>query len=341
MKKISNPSGSGFLFEQQDIGGPIFAVCSACMSLYAEWLSWANNPYNRERVTRIPDNATNIIILSCQVTDLAIVNDFHIAEKYHKEFPNARIFISGCLARRFDIQFPSWLKRLDNLVSNGQFIYNRDLVKFEAPFWTKEFKEEDGELTEGHLFRSKYPFRIGVGCGNKCSYCSIRYTRGSPYQIESIDEFKQADDMVLIADSPIAEQILFWMGKAKQYNKRIAIRNLEPQVAITIWPEILSFAKTRLLSIFHCPVQASNHEVLRDMGRNRKATQRILNEITILKEFDVITATNIIRDYKYFKNDFDNIYSVFDYVSWNPYWDGKWDRKIAEEKFIKYFPWNR
>jgi ribosomal protein S16 len=27
---------------------------------------------------------------------------------------------------------------------------------------------------------------------------------------------------------------------------------------------------------------------------------------------------------------------TYDYVSWNPLWNGKWDRKLAEERFEKY-----
>jgi len=27
---------------------------------------------------------------------------------------------------------------------------------------------------------------------------------------------------------------------------------------------------------------------------------------------------------------------MFDYVSWNPYWDGIWDRQKAEERYKKY-----
>ena len=28
--------------------------------------------------------------------------------------------------------------------------------------------------------------------------------------------------------------------------------------------------------------------------------------------------------------------NLYDYVSWNPLWNGKWDRKLAEQRFRKY-----
>jgi hypothetical protein len=35
-------------------------------------------------------------------------------------------------------------------------------------------------------------------------------------------------------------------------------------------------------------------------------------------------------------DDLSAIKEAFDHVSWNPYWDGRWDRDAAEERFDKY-----
>lgn len=333
MKIVKNVSGEGVLFEEGDLDGTVFASCSACMALYAEFLSWANA--NKSRVVKDPDEADNIIVLSCQVTDLAILNDLRTAEKFY----NKKVFISGCLARRFDIELPSWVARLDNLKSDGTFIEDKSLIRFEKPFWVEDFKENKSDLTNGNLFRDKYPFRIGVGCSQKCTYCSIRYTRGDPYQLISLDEFSMADNIVLIADSPSVEQVEFWIDKAISLGKRISIRNIEPHVFLKTFESIRKLAESGLLHILHCPVQASSKEVLDDMGRSYRAVCEVLEKIYLLD--GVIKATNIIVDYKDYDNDFDDIYRVFDYVSWNPYWDGIWDRSKAEEKFLKYFPWSK
>jgi len=81
------------------------------MSIWADALSWANG--NLHRVVKDPAEADNIIIMSCQVTDPAILHDIRMAEQYHSEHPNAKIFVSGYLAAREDIELPDFISRLE------------------------------------------------------------------------------------------------------------------------------------------------------------------------------------------------------------------------------------
>jgi len=339
MKTMKNQFGVGDLLEEADVKGTIFASCTACMSIYAEFLSWANHPDNAGRVVKNPMEADNIVILSCQVTDLAVVNDLRTIEAYRREFPDREYYVSGCLARRFDIPFEPWLKRLENIRRDGTYIEDRTLVRFEPPFWVQGYQEKDSELADGHLFRNHYPFRIGVGCQGKCAYCTIRHTRGEPYEITATEEFDRAEDILLIADSPSAQQLVFWMERAEEKGKQIAIRNVEPHVALRVWDRIERFAEKGLLTAIHCPVQAWKSQTLLDMCRDPDVTHDLILRMSRLR--GVVKATNIIRDYKGFFNDFGPIYDVFDYVSWNPYWDGKWDRQDAEDRFARYFPWTQ
>ena len=94
-----------------EIEGKFFFTCTACMSIWADALSWANG--NLHRVVKDPAEADNIIIMSCQVTDLAILHDIRMAEQYHSEHPNAKIFVSGYLAAREDIELPDFISRLE------------------------------------------------------------------------------------------------------------------------------------------------------------------------------------------------------------------------------------
>ena len=127
MRILENPSGSGILYEENDLQNQLVSgICCGCMSLYAEFLSWANA--NNNMIAAGIELADSIIILSCQVTDLSVFNDLKIAKKCHREFPEAQIYISGCLARRFDIKLPAWCRRLENLVCNGQYIFDKSLV---------------------------------------------------------------------------------------------------------------------------------------------------------------------------------------------------------------------
>jgi hypothetical protein len=152
-----------------------------------------------------------------------------------------------------------------------------------------------------------------------------------------LDEFTRAPGpVVLIAEAPGAMQIQFWAEEALKQKKHVAIRNIEPRVALSTWEHIEKLAKAKLLDVFHCPVQAVNPAVLADMKRDPGATINLVLAATELRAMGVVCATNIIVDYKDFENHFDAVYKVFQYVNWNPWWDGKWDRAKAEARFKEY-----
>jgi tRNA A37 methylthiotransferase MiaB len=344
MKNVTNPSGSGVLFEAEDLAAPYYFTSAACMSLYAEALSFANaDPH---RVAATPRMANCILLLCCQVTDLAILNDLRIAERLAAENPKATVFITGCLARRFDVPIPAKILRCDHLRVDYQPILRRDLVHYEKPFWVKGFEESLGaneeEMKDGHLFRNQYPLRIGVGCSKKCTYCTIRYTRGLAYELGTsserlVKEFMDNDDVLLIAASPSAGQITDWYHLALATGRPFSIRNVEPQVAMAVFAKLEELGRKGLLRIFHSPVQTDNPEVLADMKRDMPKTLEFIHYAPNLKKTGVTLATNIITDYKGFPDPSQKIYDTFDYVSWNPYWDGKWDRSVAEERWKHYF----
>jgi tRNA A37 methylthiotransferase MiaB len=321
-----------------DLKGKNYFTCAACMSVWADALSWANA--NTSLVTKNIEEADNVIVLSCQVTDLAVLNDFKTVEKLKQEFPNKNFFISGCLAQRMDIPMPEGVERLEQMRCNYEHINNRSLVNFEKPFWVKDFKENDNELSDGNLFRNKYPLRIGKGCSFNCTYCTIKMTRGKheKYDIQEkvIEEFLKFDDVLLIADSPTEQQIKDWCNLAIEKNKKISIRNIEPQVAIKCKQELIFAAKNGVLDVFHCPIQSNSIHILEDMNRHVEDTFKTIELAKHLKSLGVKIATNIIIDYKNFTENYEDIFNIYDYVSWNPYWDGKWNREKAEQRFNKY-----
>jgi len=321
----------------ENLEGKHFFICTACMSVYADALSWCNA--NTEKVVRNVEEADNIIVLSCQVTDLAVLNDIRTAEYYRDTYPDKKVYISGCLAARSDIPLPENVCALHQMRTNYQHINDKTLVQFAKPFWVKDFKDSSNELDVGNIFRNKYPLRIGKGCIYNCTYCTIRKTRGAAENLDitkQIDEFKKFDDVVLIAESPTSDQILAWCSLAIYMKKKISFRNVEPLVAVHSEKGLLLAAKMGVLDTFHCPIQSSSAEVLKDMHRRVVETFQSIVIASALKSYGVKIATNIICDYKHYPNNFDTIYRIYDYVSWNPYWDNCWDRSKAEERFLKY-----
>lgn len=230
MKQEINKFGSSNVFSIEDLKEPRYFTCTACMSIWADALSWCNA--NPNLVSKSAENATNIIVLSCQVTDLAILNDLRTLESLHAKYPNKSFFVSGCLSKRFDIELPDWCSRLE-LPKTDHQIYDRTLVDFSKPFWVENFKDGDNEYKNGHLFRNMYPLRIGSGCKFACKYCTIRITRGQFVERSpQLDEFIRNDDILLIADSPNADQIKYWCAAALRNKKQISIRNIESHVVI-------------------------------------------------------------------------------------------------------------
>lgn len=349
MINVTNRFGEGVLYQGDDLQGKIYCLCCACMSIYSEFLGWANA--HPDRMTKDPYEADNIVVLGCQVTDLAVLNDVRNMEYLIMKYPNAKIFAGGCLGRRFDIDVPAY--RLDNLRQDYQPLDNRNLIDFSKPFWVKdsewEFHKYSKYNTQGRLFRDMYPLRIGVGCHRKCTYCTINTTRGNAYQLEP-DKLKEEllghANVVLIADNPHADQLKEIFEIVYQNRKVISIRNIEPDTAVSLWGEIKELARVGLLDTFHCPIQSSNSTILRDMGRSFATVEKLYYELQSLP--DVFLATNIIIDYKnniFGGETFENLsevlkqpflVDVFDYVSWNPYWDGTWDRAMGEERYKRY-----
>lgn len=341
MEKVKNKFGEGDLYQISDLGQKIYATSCACMSVWSDFLSWANA--NENRMTKDINEADSIVVLGCQVTDLSILNDIEVAWRLHKE-TGKDVYMGGCLAQRMDIELPEYIKRLDVVRVINQEINNRTLIDYEAPFWVKDYEESDDDLREGNLFRNYYPLKIGAGCHGKCKYCTIKHTRGITYTTvahNQIEEFLRHDNVVLISDSPTVNQIKDWCKIACDYKKEISIRNIEPQTLVACEKEVLELAMKGYLHILHCPVQSFDDEVLKIMNRSVPMTHKALEIMRKVRSLGTLIATNIIIDYTYDGQNYPNydrelLKRDFDYYSWNPYFDGHWDIDKAKQRFKKY-----
>ena len=341
MKNVKNIFGEGLIYERADLGNKIYATSAACMSVWSDMLSFANKYKNR--FVDNPMDADDIIVLGCQVTDLAVLNDLKVAKRLH-ELTNKDIYLGGCVAQRMDIPLPDYIRRLEVIREYNIDLVDRNLVHYEPPFWVPDFKEGEDNLKDGHLFRNFYPLKIGAGCHGKCKYCTIVHTRGGYYEEvpeNQIDQFLNHENVVLISDSPTPAQIISWAKIAKEANKDISIRNIEPQNLIQCRDELLDLADHNLLKIVHCPVQSFDEELLRAMNRNVPATYKAIELLKELRKKGVITATNIIIDYtvgnKLYENyDKEKLNEIFDYYSWNPYFDGNYNMERAKERYKQY-----
>ena len=341
MVNEKNIFGQGKMYKIEDLVGKIYATSAACMSVWSDFLSWANA--NLDRIERDYEKADQIVVLGCQVTDLAILNDINVAEKLHIATGKV-IYMGGCLAQRFDIPLPSFVRRLDVVRVVGQEINDRTLINYEPPFWVPSYEESTDNFKDGNLFRNFYPLKIGAGCHGKCKYCTIKHTRGDTYEVipeSQIEEFLNHEDVVLISDSPTVSQIKGWCLIAKRFQKQISIRNIEPQTLVMCREEIIDLAESGYLNILHCPIQSFDEQVLMAMNRSVTMTMKALEIMQLVRSLGVKIATNIIIDYKVddtvvSNHDQKRLTKEFDYYSWNPYFDGNFEMAKAKDRFKKY-----
>ncbi len=351
MKEITSRFGKDVLYSIEDFpkDASVFVTSAACMSVTSDWLSVITaSAKSGVKFVGSAEEANILVVLGCQVTDLAVLNDVRLMESLHEQYPEKELFVGGCLAYRFDITLPDFVKRIEVQRVLGVELSKESnkLLKWQKPFWVKG-KLGKEELSNGNLFRDMYMLKIGAGCHGKCKYCTIRDTRGEGYEMEAegqVEEFLNHVDkegVVIISDSPTVKQIKDWCGIAKQYGKSISFRNVEPLVTLACEEELMDLAKAGLLKIYHCPIQSNNPELLAIMNRSASSTLDAIKVMDELRVAGTKVATNIIIDYvadgKEYKNmDMDWLNEHFDYWSWNPYFDGNWNRAKAEERFEKY-----
>lgn len=367
--KITNKFGTGDVYTLEDVlmttgrTGRIVAYCTsaACMSVTSDMKSWVGVNHSVEKIIFVSKNVAKnnnmIIVLGCQVTDLAILNSIRLVEKLHEENPTALVYVGGCLAYRFDVELPPYAHRL----ASARCTYTptnstwSQTINWEKPFWVKEadWEANKDSMAEGRLFRDMYALKIGAGCNGKCTYCNVNSIRGVGYEADAylqVKEFIDNEDVVLVSDSPTSKQIKDWCHIATRYNKHISIRNIEPRVLCDCVDELRALAKNGLLKVLHCPLQSLNEELLKVMGRDVDDTSHAYLFMQELRRYGVKIATNFIIDYttvvknssegdsiKVYKNMDKAFFDrYFDYWSWNPYFDGKFNREIAEKRFDYY-----
>ena len=328
----------------------VFISCAACLTVFTETLKWANDKDLKKfniKITYFPEDADVIIVLGCQVTDLAILNDFHILDNYMKKYPNKEYYIGGCVAQRPDIDsINNSVNRIGHLISLRSTSFNKNLVFWEKPFWIKDYNITN---TKGNLFRYDNHIQVGRGCHGKCKFCSIKTTRGKaaqvPFDIIKFEMKYYADKnkpITFVADTISYNQIKETANIAIENNQIVSYRNIEPQVLVKSFDILYNLAIRGFLHTIHSPIQSLNSDILTDMNRDVDASLESLKLMNKFNEIGVYTATNIIINYKDFKENSTysdlvlNKNNIYNHVAINPYWDGIWDYNKALQRYKRY-----
>ena len=308
--------------ELKDLKRPITIISVACRTVTAEWENWAQQ-LSPSEISGLSD-ARTVVILGCQVTDLAILNDLRTAERFQNAWPGKEIVLGACVAARGDVDFdfprvtlPLGIANLDSTRFSSQ------RVNWLQPFWSSR----ETFLREG------VSVRTSRGCQSACAYCSINRVRGG-HEVYSISPQNVVPGSVLVADSPSADEVHAFLDAARLNKAPISLRNLEPEVAFGTKAETMAMAEAGLLDTWHVPIQSTNPEVVGKMRRDPIVVSKIISLADDLRRIGVKTATNIIENFVPGDTSPDAD-GFFDHVSRNPYWNGHWDRSMAEDRWTR------
>lgn len=341
---ITNKYGSGEIELSENLKKNIFIVSATCLTSHTEILSWAN--CNRDRIVREPFIADNIVIQGCCRNDMAVLKAMKILDYYRKEYVGGRVFLTGCLAKRMDIKLPKNVHRLVPLVRDSEYIKDRTLVRNEdiMPEW-------------GKLFTAFYPLRIGSGnirTTNACDGRSIKMGNkvldcGDDAKRNLLNEIAYFDKTpALVCDRPRRSQLESWLKTSVYNSVPIAIYNAEIEELIDkdIERLLLAAARHRTLRALHCQFRSASAQVLFHFNVNVSKAYRVLDLIKKLRNHQVFCAADGVVHYKHIKDNTKlTLNHVFDYVRWEPYWNGKWNQSLAESRYKMYsnptFDWVR
>jgi len=147
----------------------------------------------------------------------------------------------------------------------------------------------------------RYHIKISTGCLSQCSFCSIKFSRGTlkSKPIENIvQEFKEGinkgyNEFFLIGTDlgcygrDFGKTLVDLLNRLVEIegNFKIMLRNVNPQFLIEMLPDMIKIFKTGIISYIGSSVQSGNNRILNLM--NRKYTvEEYKNAINMIKKIN-------------------------------------------------------
>lgn len=268
---------------------------------------------------REPAAADVVIVNTCSVTAEADRAARAFIRRAHRLNPEARIIVTGCYAQRAPEELAG-LAGVAAVVGNSHKALAPEIVlgltadrsgagtgqsaqlvsvaslmtgRTKTPVWVDDrfahsFLEE-AQLTPGTLTRPN--LKIQEGCGNRCTFCVIPWTRGASRSLPAASILRQVEGFVAAGgnelvlsginlgrwgrDLPPSDAVdrptLAWLARtifAKSSLPRLRLSSIEPMD----WDEQLlalmaEFGGRRLARHAHLPLQSGSDAVLRRMHR--------------------------------------------------------------------------
>jgi tRNA-2-methylthio-N6-dimethylallyladenosine synthase len=183
------------------------------------------------------NEADLIVFVTCGVRQSAEDRVYGLVNNIRKKYPKKKIVLTGCLARRKDVQ-----RRLKNKVNLFCEIskFPREIKKIpdtrcQMPDTQTVLCNDYLEITPKYVNRYTAYIPIMTGCDNFCAYCVVPAARGREYSRPAEDILKEAKGLIKKG----YKEIILLGQNVNSYNSRIRANG--KQIGTNICSHSLSF----------------------------------------------------------------------------------------------------
>ncbi|PIU03628.1 hypothetical protein COT44_02435 [Candidatus Shapirobacteria bacterium CG08_land_8_20_14_0_20_39_18] len=228
------------------------------------------------------DQPDIILINSCAVTQKAEKEVLQFIRSKRKEFPKAKIIVTGCAAVKWEgRKVPINIEKIGKKkIDSGKNIY-----------------EESGRTL----------IKIQDGCDQFCSYCIVPYLRGKPKSKKIKEIIREIRNIEVIREIILTAINTDLFGSDNGENLTDLIKKILDETEIerlsfgsinqnSINDDLVKvFQSPRIVKYFHIPIQSGSDKILELMNRNYKV-EEIRGKLEEVKKLDPLTfiGTDII-----------------------------------------------
>ncbi|MCL2621561.1 MAG: hypothetical protein FWD32_00825 [Firmicutes bacterium] len=345
---VKNEFGEGDLYEIDDIKGTIYFVSQRCHLRVSEMSQWISN--NPKRVVDDIEHADNIIMMACQATNYEIYNMLTRIKRLMTKFFDKSIYLTGCLAQRFDVQLFAKRMTFINPHKSGNYDMDKDFhntTDIALTDYISTIYTEDNYNYNSDLFvnaGAATPILVSRGCFNKCSYCTIRKCVGEyiefPPEGNRLECFMKSRHVLLDGDC-IKSSVTPWLELALKHKKYTSISNIDHTAVVANFELLKKLAEQKMLVMIYCAIQSLDEKILKAMNRDYQSTKKAVELMQELRKFGTIFSTDIIIDFPVdgviYKNYDKELYDkLFDVCHLNIFSSSQYNEEETK-KILKYY----
>jgi len=255
----------------------------------------------------IINQADLVIFNTCGVRQMAEDRVYGQIHNLKKSQPKIKIFLTGCLANRADVQ-----KRLKDKVD--LFFPINKIQEIKKLFtchseFISEFQNQKSILKQAENDKSYFKIKpnysnkftalvpIMTGCNNFCSYCVVPYARGREVSRPKEEILKEIKDLIKKGYQEIVllgQNVNSYKDKSNNFSK--ILREID-DISGNFWINFMSnhpkdisdeFIETvtklpKVCETIHLPIQSGSNQILKSMNR-KYTTEDYLELVSKIKK---------------------------------------------------------